>query len=62
MSSDSDDYNITSAAKTRRYHQRRRAGIAPRPMATRTTLPLYTMESYGYPFNLTDQCYTINQI
>jgi hypothetical protein len=23
-------------------------------MATRTTLPLYTMEGYGYPFNLTD--------
>jgi len=34
MSSDSDDYSITSAAKTRRYRQRRQAGIAPRHMAT----------------------------
>ena len=34
MSSDSDDVSITSAAKTRRYRQRKRAGIVARPMAS----------------------------
>ena len=34
MSSDSDDVSIISAAKTRRYRQRKRAGIVARPMAS----------------------------
>ena len=34
MSSDSDDFSVSSAVKTRRYRQRQRAGIIARPMAT----------------------------
>lgn len=34
MSSDSDDVSVSSAVKTRRYRQRKRAGIVSRPMAS----------------------------